>query len=173
MMNINVPRFGMSELWQMTWARESGSRSNRGSDSWAQNQKDIKNRMFVISNVSRHLCRLNSPAWCSRSARGCEWGWLELPGHQALPGPMWTDDWKTGPGSEEKKPNPGNIRLLVKTAERRQETFSLFTYLNWWGSGPVPGCVTGRAQWAGTDERRSRPADSSAGFCPDADEWWY
>lgn len=127
--------------------------------------------------LSRHLYRLNSPAWCSRSARGCEWGWRELPGHQVLPGPTWTVDWKKGPGSEEKTPNHGNIRPPVKKAERKRDTMfplvSVHVYkLVWWGSGSVPGCATGRARWAETDQKRSRPADSSAGFYPDADEWW-
>lgn len=98
-----------------------------------QNNICIMHRHWL--HLSRHLYRINSPAWCSRSARGCEWGWPELPGHQELPGPAWTDDWKKGPGSEEKTPNHGNIRLPVKRAERKQETWCflwfLFMYINW------------------------------------------
>lgn len=106
------------------------------------------------SPLLSHLQRFNSPASCSRSARGCARGWRELPGLRALPGPTWTDDWKTGPGNEGKMPNPGNTRPPVRRAERKQETLVStppVCKLVWKGAGSVPGCGTGRARWAETD----------------------
>lgn len=117
--------------------------------------------------------RLNSPACCSCSARGCCSGWLQLWGLQALLGLVWRADWMTGPSSVERTPARRNNPPPERTAETENRKWATTVDLNWWwrDSG-VPGCVTGGAHWACADQRRSWQAPSWAGFCSGTDEWF-